>query len=56
MDGALITLSGLIVINIAGVAFSYGLLSQKVMDMNRRVTRIENKMDRLTNHPQSEVK
>jgi len=41
MDGATIGVMGLIVVNIAAVAYSYGMLSQKVKDICRRMDRVE---------------
>ena len=41
MDGISIGTVGLVVINIAAVAYSYGKLSQKVSDLCRRIDRVE---------------
>lgn len=43
MDGFSVGIIGLVLVNIATVAFSYGSLSQKVKDMDRRLERIENR-------------
>lgn len=40
-DGLLVSIIVLVLINIAGVAYSYGKLSQKVEDLSRRVTEVE---------------
>ena len=41
MDGEIIGVIALIVVNIAAVAYSYGSLRQEVKDITRRVDRIE---------------
>ena len=41
MDGGTAAVIVLVVINIAGVAYSYGKLSQKVSDLCRRLERVE---------------
>ncbi len=41
MDGGTAAVIILVVINIAGVAYSYGKLSQKVSDLCRRLERVE---------------
>ena len=41
MDVGIIAVVILVVINITGVAYSYGMLSQKVKDLCRRLDRVE---------------
>ena len=41
MDGGTIGIMGLVAVNIAVVAYSYGRLSQKVSDLCRRVDSLE---------------
>ena len=41
MDGAVIGIISLVMVNIAAVAFSYGRLSQKVNDLCARIGRVE---------------
>ena len=45
MDGGMVGLGGLIVLNLIGVAFSYGMTRQELKDHNRRLVRIEQKID-----------
>ena len=47
MDGGLVGLAGLVVVNIAAVAFSYGALNQKVKDIDKRLGRVEEKLDKI---------
>lgn len=41
MDNGTIGILGLLLVNIAAVAYSYGKLSQKVNDLCRRIGRVE---------------
>lgn len=47
MDGGTISLMGLVVVNIAAVAYSYGMTRQELKDHNRRLGRIEKKLDKI---------
>ena len=45
MDGSSIAILALVITNIAGVAYSYGRLSQKVNDICQRLSRLENTLN-----------
>ena len=56
MDGGLVGVMSLVGVNIAAVAFSYGMLTQKVNDLRQRVVRMEGLLNGGHSNPGPNVK